>query len=280
MPRFSFAPRAVLLAALLAAAPAASAPVQPSERVERAEPVPKRLQGLDVTEHLEGPIPKDLGFRDQSGREVMLGEYFDGKVPVVLTLNYSGCPMLCSMQLTAFTNSLKQLEFTAGKEFRVVTVSLDPEETPDVAHKTQNRYLSQYGRPGAKDGWSFLTGSEANIKALAAAMGFGYAYNEAREEYVHPAAIAVTTPEGKIARYLYGLDFPENTLRLALVESSQGRIGTSIDRLILYCFHYDSSEGRYAPVARNIMKLGGGVTVVLLGGLVLVLSRAGSRRKR
>jgi len=278
MSRLHLAPRAVLLAALLAAAPAASAPVPPSERVERVDELPKRLKGVDVTERLEAPIPKNLGFRDESGREVMLGEYFDGKVPVILTLNYSGCPMLCSLQLTGFTDSLKKLDFTAGKDFRVITVSLDPKETPEIAHKTQNRYLSQYGRPGAKDGWDFLTGSDANIKALARAMGFGYTYNEARDEYIHPAAIALTTPEGTIARYLYGLEYPEDTLRLALVESSQGRIGSSVDRLILFCFHYDSSEGRYAPVARNIMKLGGGITVVLLAGLVLVLSR-GSRRK-
>jgi protein SCO1/2 len=280
MQRSRLAPRAALLAALLAAAPAAGAPVSDSDRVQREEPLPKRLEGVDVKEHLEAPIPKNLRFRDQTGREVMLGDYFDGKVPVVLTLNYSGCPMLCSLQLTGFTDSLKKIDFTAGKEFRVVTVSLDPEETPDVAHKTYNRYLSQYGRPEAKDGWHFLTGSEANIKALAAAIGFAYSYNEVREEYALPAAIAMTTPEGKIARYLYGIEYPEKTMRLALVESSQGKIGTSIDRLILYCFHYDSSEGRYAPVVRNIMKVGGGVTVVLLGGLVLVLSRPRSRRKR
>jgi protein SCO1/2 len=269
----------VLLAALFVAAPAVSAPIRDSERIDRSDPLPKRLKGVDVKEHLESEVPKNLGFTDENGRKVTLGEYFDGRLPVIITMNYSGCPMLCSVQLTSFTNSLKELDFTAGQQFRVVTVSLDSKETPEIAHKTQNRYLGQYGRPEAKDGWHFLTGSDANVHALAAALGIVYSYNEARAEYVHPATLVMVTPDGKIARYLYGLDYPEKNLRLGLVESSQGRIGSTVDKLILFCFHYDSAEGHYAPVVLNIMKLGGAASVGLLAGLVLLLSRSPSRKR-
>ncbi len=273
-------PQAALLAALLAAAPAAAAPVSPSERIDRLEPLPKRLQGVDVKEHLDGSVPRTLAFKDQNGRAVLLGDFFDGHVPTIVTLNYSGCPMLCSLQLTAFTNSLKELDFTAGEQFRIVTVSLDPNETPETAHKTHNRYLGQYGRPEAKDGWHFLTGSEQNVHAVAAALGISYSYNEARKEYVHPATIVIVTPEGKVSRYLYGLEYPEKTLRLALVEASQGRIGSAVDKLILYCFHYDATEGNYAPVVQNIMKVGGAVSVLLLAGFLLILFRADSKKRR
>jgi protein SCO1/2 len=186
--------------------------------------------------------------------------------------------MLCSLQLNGFVEGLKQLDFAAGKEFRVVTVLLDPKETNETAHRFRARYLSQYARPGTEAGWTFLTGSEANIQALAKAVGFSYNYNEARGEYVHPAAIALLSPEGKVARYLYGLEYPEKTLRLGLVEASEGRVGSSLDRLILYCFHYDSTEGRYAPIAARIMQIGGAVTVLLLAGFLTILIRRDKKR--
>src|SRR5262249_40606470 len=159
------------------------------------------------------------------------------------------CPMLCSLQLNAFVEGLKTLKFSAGKQFRIVTVLLDPKETAETAHRFRARYLSQYARPGTEAGWTFLTGSDQNIHSLARSAGFSYNYTEARGEYVHPAAITLLSPDGKVARYLYGLEYPEKTLRLGLVEASEGRVGSSLDKLILYCFHYDSSEGRYAPIA-------------------------------
>jgi len=186
--------------------------------------------------------------------------------------------MLCSLQLNALVTGLKTLEFSLGKEYRIVTVILDPKETSETARRTKSRYLSQYGRPGTEGGWHFLTGSEANVKALASAVGFQYAYNEARDEYVHPAAITLLSPDGKIARYLYGLEYPEKTLRLGLVEASEGRVGSSLDRLILYCFHYDSAEGRYAPIASRIMQLGGAATVVFLAGFLTILIRRDKKR--
>jgi protein SCO1/2 len=245
---------------------------------DRTEAKPKRLEGVDVTEHLGERAPETLAFQDHNGKTVTLADYLHAGVPVVLTFNYSNCPMLCSLQLNGFVESLKQLDFTAGKEFRIVTVSLDPKETQESAHRFRARYLSQYNRPGSEAGWSFLTGSEQNVRALAKAVGFSYNYNEARGEYVHPAAITLLSPEGKIARYLYGLEYPEKTLRLGLVEASEGRVGTSLDRLILYCFHYDSSEGRYAPIAARIMQLGGAVTVVLLAGFLTILIRRDRKR--
>ena len=245
---------------------------------DRTEAAPKRLQGVDVVEHLAERVPEALTFHDQDGKAVKLGDYLHGGVPVILTFNYSSCPMLCSLQLTAFVDGLKQLDFAAGKEFRIVTVLLDPKETQETAHRFRARYLSKYARPGSEPGWTFLTGTDHNIRELARAVGFSYNYNEARGEYVHPAAITLLSPEGKIARYLYGLEYPEKTLRLGLVEASEGRVGSSLDRLILFCFHYDSSEGRYAPIATRIMQLGGGVSVLLLAGFLTVLIRRDKKR--
>jgi len=252
--------------------------VPQSEQVERKDPLPRRLLGVDVKEHLAAPVPMDLGFTDQDGKPVTLKDYFDGSVPVILTMNYSNCPMLCSLQLTALVEGLKKVDWTIGKDYRMVTVSYDPSETQELAHRTHARYLAQYGRPGSEGGWHFLHGSENNVKAMAKALGISYSYNEARKEYVHPATVVLTTPSGKIDRYLYGLDYPEKTLRLSLVESSEGKIGTTIDQLILFCFHYDANEGRYAPVARNIMRAGGGVTVFMLAGFLTVLSRRDKKR--
>jgi len=224
-------------------------------------------------------LPMDLGFEDENGKPATLKDYFDGSVPVILTMNYSNCPMLCSLQLNALVDGLKKVDWTIGKEYRIVTVSFDPTETAELAHRTKSRYLAQYGRPGSEGGWHFLHGSEGNVQAMAKALGITYHYNEARKEYVHPATVVLTTPNGKIDRYLYGLDYPQKTLHLSLVESSEGKIGTTVDQLILFCFHYDANEGRYAPVARNIMRAGGGATVFLLAGFLTVLSKRDKKRK-
>jgi protein SCO1/2 len=275
-----FSPTALALAAgLLFASLAGADPVPSSERVNPTEPLPKTLSGVDVTEHLGSAVPKSLAFKDELGRAVTLGDYFDGRVPVVFTFNYSNCPMLCSLMLNGFVAGLKELDYTPGKEFRVVTVSIDHHETPDKALRTQHRYLAQYERPEAKDGWHFLTGSEENVRAYAKALGFGYAYVPERKEYAHPSAMAVATPDGRIARYLYGIEYPKASLKLALLEASEGKLGNPLERLILYCFHYDSSVGRYAPVAANVMRVGGAVSVVLLAGFLVLMFRADRRRK-
>jgi protein SCO1/2 len=275
----SFA-RAVLLAGLLLAAPAVAHPVSPDERADPTEPPPKQLASVEVREHLGAQVPRTLGFKDEHGRAVTLGQYFDGKHPVILTFNYSNCPMLCSLMLNGLVQGLKQLGYTPGKEFRIVTVSIDHDETPEKALKTQHRYLTEYGRPEASDGWHFLTGTETDVKAYAQALGFGYAYDEARKEYAHPSAMAVASPDGHIVRYLYGIEYPPSKLKLALLEAAQGKVGNPFDRLILYCFHYDATEGRYAPVAANVMRVGAAISVVLLGAFLTVLWRADLKKRR
>jgi protein SCO1/2 len=275
--------RAALAAALVASfvlPPAFAKPVPASEIRDRTEVLPKRLEGIDVEEQLDTAIPKGLRFRNHEGREVRLGDYVDGKVPVILTLNYSSCPMLCSLQLNGLVDSLAQVDWTLGKDYRVVTIILDPKETPERAKQTHDRYIVEYGRPEAAQGWQFLTGNEGQVKAAAAAIGFSYGYNEARQEYIHPAAIAMLTPDGKIARYLYGIEYHPKTVRLSLVDVAEGKIGSPFDKLILYCFHYDETEGKYAPVAMNIMRVGGGLAALVLGGFLTSFWVAEARRKK
>jgi len=252
----------------------------PVTRPDRVEAAPKRLEGVDVKEQLGKTLPLDIGFADETGAPVTLADYFDGSVPVILTLNYSDCPMLCSLELNGLVEGLKKVAWTAGKEFRIVTISIDPNEKPERASKTKSRYMTQYRRPGAEPGWHFLTGSEANIRAVTDAVGFYYGYNEKRKEYVHPAAVVLLSPRAKVARYLYGIEYDPRTLRLSLAEASEGKIGTTVDRFVLFCFHYDASEGRYAPFARNMMKLGGAVAVVLFGAFFGALWLAEHRKKK
>lgn len=271
----SFA-RAVLLTGLLLA-PGASAR---TDRIDPTEAAPKQVEDVDVKEHLGAAIPHGLSFKDEQGRPVALGQYFDGKHPVILTFNYSNCPMLCSLMLNGLVKGLKELSYTPGEEFRIVTVSIDHQETPEHALKTQHRYMAEYARPGAESGWHFLTGSEENVKAYARALGFGFVYNEARKEYAHPSAMAVASPDGRIVRYLYGIEYPPSKLKLALLEATQGKIGNPFDRLILYCFHYDATEGRYAPVAANIMRAGGAVAVLVLVSFLTLLWRADIKKRR
>jgi protein SCO1/2 len=255
-------------------------PVPASEQLDRTEQLPARLEGIDVREQLNKDVAKTAVFTEETGRRVTLADYLDGQHPVILTLNYSKCPMLCGLELNALVNSLKQVEWTAGKEFRIVTIVLDPKETPEQAKESKARYVRQYGRTEAESGWHFLTGTEASIKAVADSVGFSYGYNEARQEYIHPAAIMMLTPQGRIGRYLYGIEYHPKTMRLSLAETSEGKIGTTVDQIILYCFHYDEKEGRYAPVAMNIMRVGGGVTATVLGGFLTSYWLSESRRKK
>lgn len=246
---------------------------------DRLEPMPARLKGVDVTEHLGATVPQDIQLRNSDGKIVRFGEIFDGKRPVVLTFNYSNCPMLCSLQLSRFVQTLSQLERTVGSEFQIATVSIDPAETVERARETKARYLRDYGRPEAAPGWQFLLGSEQAVRSLADSVGFSYAYNEERQEWLHAAALMVLTPDGRVARYIYGVDYHPETLNLSIVEGSEGKIGSTLDRLVLYCFHYDESEGRYAPVAMNIMRVGAGLVAVLLGAFLTVYWLAESRKR-
>ena len=255
-------------------------PVPPDQVPDRQEAVPKPLEGVGVDEHLEQPLPLDLAFVDETGRGVKLRDYFDSKLPVIVTLNYSDCPMLCSLELNGLVQSLKELDWTLGKEFRVVTVSIDPKETPARAAQTKARYLRQYGRSGTESGWHFLVGNEANVRQLADAIGFRYRYVPEKKEYYHAAALILATPDGRIGRYLYGVEFHPRTVRLALTETSQGKIGSAMDQLILYCSMYDPKEGSYALVATRVMKLGGVVAFGFLAVFLGVLWAAELRKRR
>ncbi|MFV2072250.1 MAG: SCO family protein [Thermoanaerobaculales bacterium] len=250
-------------------------------RAQLVEQVPKALEEVGVTEHLDAKLPLDVEFVDESGKVVKLGDFFDGERPVILTLNYYRCPMLCGLMLNGVVDGLEQMEWTAGQEFELVTVSINPLETPALAAEKKQNYLKRYGRPSAATGWHFLTGREPEINRLAETVGFSYAYDPVRKEYAHAAVIFVCTPDGRVARYLYGIEYPPKRLKLALLEASEGKIGTTLDQLILYCYHYDPSNRRYSPVAMNIMRLGAGTAALVLAlGLGLFWLREWRRRKR
>jgi protein SCO1/2 len=231
---------------------------------QRAEPLPAELEGVTVTEKLNARIPLDLEFVDSQRNKVHLTDYFDGKKPVILTLNYYGCPMLCGLQLNGLLDGLKKLDWVAGKEFDIVTVSFDPGETPILAKNKKQNYLREYGRPEAAGGWHFLTGREKDIQALTESVGFGYRYDEKTDQYVHAAVAIVATPNGRVSRYLYGVIYDPNTLRLSLVEAGEGKVGSPFDRFFLFCYHYDATEGRYAIAAIKVMRFGGFLTLLVL----------------
>jgi len=232
---------------------------------QSAERLPAALEEVGVKEHLDAKLPLDLEFVDENGATVRLGDFFDGERPVILTLNYYRCPMLCGLMLNGLVEGLEQVDWTPGVEFEMVTVSINPLETPELAKAKKQNYLKRYERPAAARGWHFLTGQETNIRRLAETLGFGYSYDPESGQYAHAAVIFVATPDGRVARYLYGIEYPPKRLRLALMEASEGEIGGALDQLIMYCFHYDPSNRRYAPVAMNIMRVGGGATALVLG---------------
>ena len=225
------------------------------------------LQQVGIDQHLDQQIPLDLRFRDETGKTVQLGDYFTDQ-PVILILAYYRCPMLCTEVLNGVSGSLKAISFEMGRQYRVVTVSIDPQETPELAAAKKTSYEEAYGRPGAKDGWHFLTGDQASIQKLAQAVGFRYVYNEALNQFAHASGIFVVTPTGKLSRYLLGIDYPPRDLRLALVEASAGKIGSPADQLLLLCFHYDESTGRYTPAVMKFVRLGGAATLAIVGLLI------------
>jgi len=233
---------------------------------------PPYLQNVGIEQHLDAQVPPDLPFTDDAGRAVRLGDYF-GKKPLILNLVYYKCTMLCGEALAGLTGAMKMIKFDVGDQFEVVTVSFNPKEmTQDAAAKKAD-YLKRYGRPGAAAGWHFLTGSADSINALTKAVGFQYQYDEARNQYAHATAIMVLTPQGHISRYFYGVDFPPKDLRMGLVEASQEKIGNAVDQVLLYCYHYDPATGKYGAVVTNMLKLGGGVTVVFIAVLLFILVR-------
>jgi protein SCO1/2 len=233
---------------------------------------PPYLQNVGIEQHLDGQVPPDLSLVDDTGRAVKLGDYF-GKKPLILNLVYYNCTMLCGEALAGLTGAMKMVKFDVGNEFDVITVSFDPRETPAIAAAKKQVYLKRYGRPAAASGWHFLTGPAESISALTKAVGFQYQYDPKIKQYAHATAIMVLTPHGRISRYFYGVDFPPKDLRMGLVEASQGKIGNAVDQVLLYCYHYDPATGKYGAVVSNMLRLGGGLTILILGGLLFILFR-------
>ena len=246
---------------------------------EAARAQPAILRDIVIDQRLDAQVPLELTFRDEAGRRVRLGEYFDGK-PVILVLAYYRCPMLCTQVLNGLVRALLDVKLELGKDFQVVTVSFDPREQPELAAAKKKTYLDRYGhREGAEDGWHFLTGDEGPIKQLADAVGFRYRYDAKNDQYAHASAIMVLTPGGKVSRYFLDVRFDPKQLRLSLVDASDSKIGSLADKVFLFCFHYDPLQGKYGLAILNLMRLGGTLTVLGIGTLVLVLRRQEKRRR-
>lgn len=235
---------------------------------------PPGLKNVGIQQNLNQQIPPDLMFTDDLGRSVRLGDYF-GKKPVILNLVYYNCPMLCGEVLSGLEHSLRMMKLDVGKDFDVITVSFDPKETPEMAAKKKAEYLKRYKRAGADQGWHFLVGQQDAIDALTKAVGFQYEYDEKTKQFAHATAIMIVTPDGKIAQYYYGVEYPPKDLRLGLVEAGQGRIGNVVDQLLLYCYHYDPEQGKYSATILRILRLAGLATMLSLGTLIFVMIRRG-----
>jgi protein SCO1/2 len=235
---------------------------------------PPKLENVGIEQHLDDQVPPDLTFRDETGKTVKLGDYF-GHKPIILDLAYYNCTMLCGEVLLGLTGAMKMVSFNLGEEYDVITVSFNPNETPELAAAKKKEYVQRYGRPGAEQGWHFLTGQPEAINALTKAVGFQYQYDPRINQYAHATAIMVLTPQGKISRYFYGVDFPPKDLRLGLVEASQNKIGNPVDAILLYCYHYDPATGKYGAIVNNILQLGAGITILILGAMLFILFRMG-----
>lgn len=236
---------------------------------------PPGLKHVGIEQHLNEQIPPNLMFRDENGTSVRLGDYF-GRKPLILNLVYYQCPMLCNEVLSGLESALRVLKFNVGNEFDVLTISFDPKETPAMASAKKAEFLKRYGRAGADGGWHFLTGPQNSIDALTQAAGFEYEYDPKTGQFAHATAIMILTPEGKIAQYYYGVEFAPKDLRLGLVQASQNKIGTVVDEVLLYCYHYDPDKGKYGAVITRILKLAAAATILLLGTFLIVMFRLGS----
>ncbi|MGA2375444.1 MAG: SCO family protein [Candidatus Sulfotelmatobacter sp.] len=233
---------------------------------------PPRLENVGIEQHLDAQVPPDLTFRDETGKTVKLGDYF-GRKPLILNLVYYNCTMLCGEALAGLASAMRLVKFDVGNEFDVVTVSFDPRETPEIAAARKKDYVRRYGRANAAAGWHFLTGPADSVNALTKAVGFQYQYDAKTNQYAHATAIMVLTPQGRISRYFYGVDFPPKDLRMGLVEASQGKIGNAVDAVLLFCYHYDPETGKYGAMVANILRLAAGATILFIGAFLFVLWR-------
>ncbi len=238
---------------------------------------PAILNKVGITQNLNVQVPPDLAFRDEAGKSVKIGDYF-GKKPIVLSLVYFDCPALCTEVLNGQLRTMRAISLDLGKDFEAITVSFEPKDTPALAKAKRDVYAGQYDRPGAVDHWHFLTGEQPSIDALTNVVGFHYAYDSAIRQYAHAAAILVLTPDGRIDRYFYGVQYPARDFRLGLVEASEGKIGTVTDHAMLYCYQYDPMTGKYGLVIMNVLRAAGGLTVLVLGIFMAIMFQRERKR--
>ncbi len=259
---------------VMAAMVAASAPYLAAQYAR-----PAIAKGVTIEQKLNAPVPLDLLFKDEAGHTVPLREFFGDK-PVVLSLVYFKCPSLCPMSLHETVSSLRRVSLQPGLDYNVVVVSFDANDTPAEATQKKAYYAKEFGqRPGFNLGWHFLTGTQDSISRLASAVGFGYRWDPASHQFIHAAGIMVATPDGKMSRYFYGINYAPADLRMALVEASKHQIGSPVDYVLLFCFHYDPALGRYSLVIINVLKIAAALTVLVLGGLIFLLMRTEKKNK-
>jgi protein SCO1 len=230
------------------------------------------LTEIGVDQKLDAQLPMDAVLRDEEGRAVVLRDFFNGK-PVILSFVYFECPMLCTMTLNGLVHSLKPLSFQIGKEFEVVSISIDPSESPALASRKKESYVKEYGRAGAASGWHFLTGDEESIRRITDAAGYRYKWDEHTQQWAHVSAIVIATPDGRVSQYLHGIEFSSRDVRFSLVKASEYKIGTIVDRALLYCYHYDPTTGKYGFVIMNTVRLAGLATVFALAAFIVVSVR-------
>jgi len=239
--------------------------------------LPAMVRGVGIDQNLNGQVPLELTFKDETGQAVRLGQYF-GKKPVVLALVYYECPGLCDLVLNGLSNSMEKVTLNLGSDFDVVTVSFNPRENWQLAASKKANYVEKFKGKGALQGWHFLTGQEDNIKKLADAVGFHYKYDTINKQFAHAAGIVVLTPEGRIARYFYGIEYKPRDLRLGLVEASEHKIGSPADAILLFCYHYDPMTGKYGLAITRVIRTLGSATVLALGALLFILMRNDRKR--
>jgi protein SCO1 len=272
---------ALFFACALAASaqPGQPAPAQRSYSLQDSNlktALPGALQGVGIDQRLDQPVPLDLTFRDEAGRAVPLSSFFHGR-PVLLALVYYRCPMLCTQILTGVESSLKAVSLNPGQDFEILAVSFDPKDTPQLAASKKALYVRRYGRPGTANGWHFLTGDESNIHKLTEAVGYHVKYDPATDQWAHASGIMIVTPEGRLSRYFYGVEYAPRDVRLGLVEASANKIGTPVDQLLLFCYHYDPATGKYGALAVGMLRFAGGAFVLVCGALLLMMFRRDSR---
>ncbi|HYE96333.1 MAG TPA: SCO family protein [Rubricoccaceae bacterium] len=265
---------------LVGAGPGVAQPAEPAAPAsDPAAGLPAVAREVAIVERLGARVPPGLTFRDSEGRAVQLGQLLGQDKPVVLAFVYHTCPSLCSFVLDGYADALRETALAPGEDFEAVAVSIDPRDTPERAAQAKARYVGEVNRPGLENAWHFWTGEPAQVRALAETVGFGYRWDPATQQYAHGAALVFLSPDGTVARYLYGITFPPRDFRLAAVEASEGRVGSTLDRLLLTCYKFDADSRSYVPVAVNIMKLGGAAFVLVLGLVLAVFWRRERHRQ-